>query len=78
MSSTALEDFDAHLARPRLPPRLRAYVRLLRRVLSRFHAHRELVAEMRDPRWRADIGVPLATEREELSALAMGLWPAGS
>lgn len=78
MSSTALEHVDAHLASPRLPLWLPAWVRLLRRLLSRFHARRELVAEMRDPRWRADIGVPLSIDREGLVALAMGLWPANS
>lgn len=77
MSSAALEDFNAHVSHPRVAWRPRTYVRLLRRVLSRVHARRDMAA-ISDPRLRADIGVALRTDRERLSDLAMGLWPFGS
>ncbi len=77
MTSTALEHFDARVTRSRLAWRPRTYVRLLRRALSRDHAGREIAA-ISDPRWRADIGVPLEADRKSLNVLAMALWPLGS
>lgn len=77
MSSIALDDLERPTAGLHAARRLRAYIRLLRRIGARVHARREIAA-IRDPRWRADIGVAVKADREGHSVLAMALWPFGS
>ena len=77
MSTIALDDPARPSAGEHLARRLRAHLRLLRRVAARVDTRREIAA-VHDPRWRADIGVPPEPGRQDLKVVAMALWPSGS
>lgn len=77
MSTIALDNPARPSAGERLARRLRAQLRLVRRVAARVYTRREMAA-VHDPRWRADIAVPPEPARQDLTVVAMALWPSGS